>query len=710
MKTKTYCPNVFPQAFRFDKLNLALLTIVTVFLSLNLQPMIANAQETASAAEAQNCPPMPIVANQTIQGSLSDSDCISRSKQVPADRYSFNATAGQLIAITFSSDTFAPYLILFGPGGQILFQSGGSVGQGRARIPQSGFQRLPENGTYTIEATSGTNSSTTLGNYNLLLALGNNNCAYLPTVDTTPYPALGSYGKISISAPAGCAWQITSATPWIRPAGISNGNGDANTTIFVTANNGIAARAGLIHVAGIPYVIPQYGNPRLCSSSGITAGVTVRGALANGDCASAFRVASNGTPLADRYHLRLTAGQRIAATMLSSFAGQLHFIGPDATLFGQSWESGDRYTRFPASGFEFVYTSGDYLIEVTSQNAQQTGDYALMVEVIGGNCRYTVTPQPKILASAGDTGRVTVETNNGCHWHAMSEANWIHFPSGSGGIGGGALNIEAISNPDTTPRRGRIYVAGEFLTFTQLGYNNVASVSASSFLSERLASDSIIASFGIGLATTTHIAESLPLPTNLVGTQIAIRDRNDVVRNAGLFFVSPEQANFLMPSGLADGPALITVTSGDGTMLTGAIEIRRVAPGLFAANADGRGVAAAQALRVKADSSQIYEPVARLDSASGRFVAEPIDFGEESDRLFLVLFGTGWRNRSSLAGVEIKIDGVAVPSLYAGAQGNLLGVDQINLELPRNMAGRGEVEISVKVDGVSANAVKVHFK
>ena len=672
--------------------------------------MIVNAQEAASSAEAENCPAMPIAANQTINGSLSAGDCISPSKKVPADRYSFKATAGQLIAITFGSDNFDPYLLLIGPDGQILSQQGGSAGPGKTKIPLSGFLRLPENGTYTIEATSGENGSATLGNYTLLPALGNNNCAFLPTVDTTPYPALGSYGKISISAPAGCNWQITSASSWIKTAGISNGSGDADTTIFVTANNGIAARAGLIHVAGIPYVIPQYGNPRLCSSSGITAGAIVKGALANGDCASAFRVAPNGTPLADRYHLRLTAGQRIAATMLSSFAGQLHFIGPDATLFGESRGSGDRHTRFPASGFEFVFTSGDYLIEVTSQNAQQTGDYALMVEIVGGNCKYTVTPQPKILASAGDTAKVTVETGNGCHWHAMSEANWIHLPSGSGGIGNGALNFAAISNPDATPRKGRIYVAGEFLTFTQLGYNNVASVSAASFLSERLATDSIIASFGVGMATTTRVAESLPLPTNLAGTQVAIRDRNDAVRNVGIFFVSPEQVNFLMPSGLAEGPALITVTSGDGTLLTGAIEIRKTAPGLFAANADGKGVATAQALRVKADGSQIYEPVARFDSGSGRFVAAPIDFGEESDRLFLVLFGTGWRNRSALAGVEIKIGGVAVAALYAGAQGDLLGVDQINLELPRSLAGRGEVEISVKVDGVSANAVKVHFK
>lgn len=680
---------------------------IFVLLGLSAQPIIVKAQQSSIAADTIDCEPTPIIPNQFVNAELHAADCKSPFKKVFADRYMFRGAAGQLVAVTLSAEAFDAAVYLIGPDNQVVAKDADGS-DANARIPSSEFTQLPDNGNYIIEVTS--NGSPSTGKYTLLLALGTTTCAYLPTVDTTPYPALGSFGKISISAPAGCAWKITSATPWISPPTVSSGRGDANTSIFVMANNGIAARSGLIYVAGIPYSIPQYGNPRLCSSPGITAGATVKGSLANGDCASAFRVTPNGTPLADRYYFRLTGGQKIAVTMLSSFAGQLHFIGPDATLFGQSQSGSGSSTRFPARGFEPVFTSGDYLIEVTSEQARQTGDYAVMVEIIGGNCSYTVTPESKILASAGDVAKLGVNVNNGCHWHAMSEVNWLTLANGTGGIGSGSLIVTAISNPNASVRSGRVYMAGQFFTFTQLGNNPVASVSAASFEGARLAPGSIIASFGLGMATTTLVAETIPLPTELMGTQVVIKDSANAVHKAGLFFISPGQVNFLMPSGLAEGLALITVTSGDGNLLTGAAEIRNIVPALFSASSDGKGVAMAQVLRVKTDGTQIYEPVAQFDAEQGKLVPAPIEFGEAGDRLFLVLFGSGWKNLSHRAGAKVRINGISLETLYAGPQGDLLGVDQINAELPKQLAGSGEQDIVLTVNNVPANKVKISFK
>jgi len=44
----------------------------------------------------------------------------------------------------------------------------------------------------------------------------------------------------------------------------------------------------------------------------------------------------------------------------------------------------------------------------------------------------------------------------------------------------------------------------------------------------------------------------------------------------------------------------VTITSGDGTVSTGTMQIGAVAPGLFTADSSGQGVAAAYAVRVKA--------------------------------------------------------------------------------------------------------------
>ena len=41
---------------------------------------------------------------------------------------------------------------------------------------------------------------------------------------------------------------------------------------------------------------------------------------------------------------------------------------------------------------------------------------------------------------------------------------------------------------------------------------------------------------------------------------------------------------------------------------------------------------------------------------------------------------------------------------------SIVGLDQLNILLPRSLAGRGEVELSVLVDGQEANKLKAAIK
>jgi len=70
----------------------------------------------------------------------------------------------------------------------------------------------------------------------------------------------------------------------------------------------------------------------------------------------------------------------------------------------------------------------------------------------------------------------------------------------------------------------------------------------------------------------------------------------------------------------------------------------------------------------------------------------------------------GVRNRSSLGAVSVKIGGVSAEAVYAVPQGSFVGLDQLNVSLPHSLAGRGEVELSVMVDGQGANKLKVGIK
>lgn len=238
----------------------------------------------------------------------------------------------------------------------------------------------------------------------------------------------------------------------------------------------------------------------------------------------------------------------------------------------------------------------------------------------------------------------------------------------------------------------------------------VVSVSAASFASAELAPESIIAAFGDKLATQISSSNLIPLPTTLGGTTVRIRDNVGTERLAPLFFVAPTQINYLVPTGTSPGPAVITVVSGDGTISIGTLNVATVAPGFFTTNANGQGLASAVALRVKADGQLVYEPISRFDTASSRYVAVPIDLGPPTEQVFLVAYGTGWRFRNSLTAVNAAIGGTASDVLFAGTAEGFVGLDQCNIRIPRVLAGRGEVNVNLTVEGKAANTVTIQIK
>ena len=154
----------------------------------------------------------------------------------------------------------------------------------------------------------------------------------------------------------------------------------------------------------------------------------------------------------------------------------------------------------------------------------------------------------------------------------------------------------------------------------------------------------------------------------------------------------------------------MTVTGGDGWVSSGVLQIETVAPGIFTANQNGQGVAAAVALRVSADGAQSFAPTARLDAQENRFLPAPVDLGAESDQAFPSSSGTGLRFRSSLPAVSATVGGVGAEAIFAGAVPGFAGLDQVNLRLPRSIAGAGDVEVALVVDGKTANPVRVTIK
>ncbi len=249
--------------------------------------------------------------------------------------------------------------------------------------------------------------------------------------------------------------------------------------------------------------------------------------------------------------------------------------------------------------------------------------------------------------------------------------------------------------------------AGLLLPATAFAQTQLSLVSPASYEAGALAPEAIASAFGARLATVTNVATVLPLPATLGGTTVKVKDGAGTERAAALFFVSPTQVNFQLPAGTALGAALVTIRSGDGTVSTGTVTVAKVAPSLFTANATGRGVAAANFLRIKPNNVQSYEPVGRFDTAQSKFIPVPVNLGPETEQVYLVLYGTGARFHSGLAQITAKLGDTAVEVMSAGTQGTLVGMDQINLRVPRNLTSCGTLDVALTIDGKAANKVQV---
>lgn len=235
-------------------------------------------------------------------------------------------------------------------------------------------------------------------------------------------------------------------------------------------------------------------------------------------------------------------------------------------------------------------------------------------------------------------------------------------------------------------------------------------VSAASYRGDSLGAESIAALFGAGLNTETLIATSLPLPTTMAGTSVKVRDSAGVERLAPLFYVSPGQINFQLPPDSSYGTALITVEKGDGRLATDTISIDDVSPSLFSADGKGQGPAAAVGFR-RRSGVDTFEPITRYDAALSQFVLLPLDLGPAGDLVFVLLYGTGLRKPANQGSVSCTVGGVPVPIGYLGESPGFIGLDQANIgPLPRTLIGRGEVDVVLKVNGKTANVVRIAIK
>jgi len=231
---------------------------------------------------------------------------------------------------------------------------------------------------------------------------------------------------------------------------------------------------------------------------------------------------------------------------------------------------------------------------------------------------------------------------------------------------------------------------------------------AASYSSNNLSPGGAAAIFANNLTNTTLIANTLPLPTMLGGVSVTILDNAGNSQQAQLYFVSPTQANFLMPANAALGLATVTVTNANGATSAASIVISQTGPGIFTANQTGQGVAQALVVDVAPGGGQTRLNTALYSPITNTWTANPIAMNP-TDSYFLELYGTGIRNATS-GQVSATINGQSVQVVFAGAQAQYPGLDQVDLAIPANLKGAGTVNVVLTVNGQAANPVTISLQ
>ena len=198
---------------------------------------------------------------------------------------------------------------------------------------------------------------------------------------------------------------------------------------------------------------------------------------------------------------------------------------------------------------------------------------------------------------------------------------------------------------------------------------------AASYDATQVADGSIAAVFGTDLANGTLSAPSAELPFQLGGVTVKVAGIA-----ARLIYLSPSQINLVLPPNIAPADGVEFSINNNGVVSVGKVKVASVAPGVFTASGDGKGLAAAQCGRLS--ETGLTFPL----------TPPPCDVGNTSYFNTLVLYLTGVRNAQ---GVTVKIGDQTLNPSYVGPQPDFPGLDQINVTLVAELAAKADQEIIV---------------
>lgn len=240
-------------------------------------------------------------------------------------------------------------------------------------------------------------------------------------------------GSFDVQLGAQCGWAATSDQPWLSVTSASSGTGSVRIS-FAHSANPTNARSGTIVVGGAVFTVAQAsGCPRATLSP-----------------ADASDLPANGG----------NWGWRTIGVTLPAGCSWSVSTPP-------SWITFSSATSGTGSGV------APFQVSPNGTGAPRTATLMVggspFVVTQSGACAPPAFTNGPILSfgGAGGPGSVGVDTTLVCAWAVGSYPSWVTVNAPSSGQGAGSVSFSVAPNPTASPRRGHLYISGNFVVIDQ---------------------------------------------------------------------------------------------------------------------------------------------------------------------------------------------------------------------------------------------------
>jgi uncharacterized protein (TIGR03437 family) len=284
----------------------------------------------------------------------------------------------------------------------------------------------------------------------------------------------------------------------------------------------------------------------------------------------------------------------------------------------------------------------------------------------------------------------------------LSVPAYAVFPQGTTGVAGSRLDpVEGPAQPQSVFNA----ASRESAKVPRLARSSYASFNGKNFSTAFMTVATVNPSLPDGFDTDlpgTGIKVTLSDPDSGASWPCPIQSVAQVW--LGGKYLGRDQVNFVVPKAAQLGPLNLTVTKDGQTIGSSQVWVMTAAPGIYTTNWSGTSFAAGQVVYDDDGGTRHTQDIASGSPESVQPI--PIDVrAANASGTFVVLYVNGLRGRTDQRNVRVDVDGVAAQVAYADDQKQYVGLDQLNIILPREVAGRGRVSVHVTVDGVAAPPV-----